>query len=228
VARSLDLDELVEHWTLLADEQELIAGKRGPTRLAFALLLKFYTRAGRFPRGRGELPDEAVEFVAGQVGVDPNELGIYEWSGSTIAYHRAQIRTHLGFRECSVADADKLTEWLAANVCEAERRPELIRDELLVRCRAERIEPPAAGRVDRIVRSAMHQAEQKLTARIVGRLPVDVGTRQRKPGLDALRDPQAARRPRDRPTRRAVRRRRAARGGRLAGPCHGGVPVTPA
>lgn len=82
------LDELVEHWTLLDDEQELIAGKRGPTRLGFALLLKFYTRAGRFPRGRGELPDEAVRFVARQVGVDATDLGFYEWSGSTIAYHR--------------------------------------------------------------------------------------------------------------------------------------------
>jgi hypothetical protein len=179
VARSLDLDELVEHWTLLDDEQALIAGKRGPTRLGFALLLKFYTRAGRFPRGRGELLDEAVEFVARQVGVDPGELAFYEWTGRTIEYHRRQIRGHLGFRECSVADAEKLTGWLAANVCEAERRPELVRDELLVRCRVERIEPPAAGRVDRVVRSALHQAEQALTARIVGRLPVDVAGRLR-------------------------------------------------
>ena len=97
---------LVEHWTLLDDEHELIAGKRGPTRLGFALLLKFYTQVGRFPRGRGELPDEAVEFVARQVGVPAADLGFYGWSGSTIAYHRAQVRAHLGFRECSVADAD--------------------------------------------------------------------------------------------------------------------------
>jgi len=48
----MDLDELVDHWTLLKDERELVAGKRGPTRLGFALLLKFYARAGRFPRGR--------------------------------------------------------------------------------------------------------------------------------------------------------------------------------
>jgi hypothetical protein len=73
-----------------------------------------------------------------------------------------------------VADADKLTEWLAVNVCEAERRPELVRDGLLVRCRVERMEPPAAGRIDRIVRSALHHAEQRLTARIIGRLPGDV------------------------------------------------------
>ncbi len=91
MARALDLDELVEHWTLLDDERELIAGKRGPTRLGFALLLKFYTQAGRFPRGRGELPDEAVEFVARQASVEPAQLGLYEWSGRTIEYHRAQI-----------------------------------------------------------------------------------------------------------------------------------------
>ena len=39
----LDLDDLVEHWTLLKDEQGLVSGKRGATRLGFAVLLKFYT-----------------------------------------------------------------------------------------------------------------------------------------------------------------------------------------
>lgn len=123
MARSLDLDELVEHWTLLDDERELIAGKRGSTRLGFALLLKFYTQVGRFPRGRGELPGEAVEFVARQVGVEPAELGLYEWTGRTIEYHRAQIRSHLGFRECTVADAEQLTQWLAAARCRGRCRP---------------------------------------------------------------------------------------------------------
>jgi hypothetical protein len=42
----LDLDELVEHWTLLDGDRELVAGKRGATRLAFALMLKFYNRHG--------------------------------------------------------------------------------------------------------------------------------------------------------------------------------------
>ena len=39
MARALDLDELVEHWTLPDDERELIGGKRGPTRFGFAHLL---------------------------------------------------------------------------------------------------------------------------------------------------------------------------------------------
>ncbi|MFF4214736.1 DUF4158 domain-containing protein [Streptomyces nondiastaticus] len=65
----LDLDDLVEHWRLLKGEQGLVAGKRGATRLGFAVLLKFYTQYGRFPRGRFELPGEAVESVARQVQV---------------------------------------------------------------------------------------------------------------------------------------------------------------
>ncbi|PZS35158.1 MAG: hypothetical protein DLM59_03450 [Pseudonocardiales bacterium] len=51
------------------------------------------------------------------------------------------------------------------------------RSKLLTQCRAERIETPAAGRIDRIVRSALHQAEQTLTARIVATLPVNVAGR---------------------------------------------------
>ena len=169
--RSIELDELVEHWTLLGDEHDLVAGKRGATRLGFALLLKFYGQRGRFPRGRSELADDAVRFVADQVDVPASEVGLYEWTGRTIKFHRAQVRQHFGYRECSVEDADKLTGWLAAEVCEAERHHDVVREQLLIRCRDERIEPPTPGRIDRIGRSALHQAEVALSCRIAGRLP---------------------------------------------------------
>jgi hypothetical protein len=65
----------------------LVAGKRGPTRLWVALLLKFYARAGRFPRGQPELDDEAMAFVARQVGVPTSDLssraGLPATSGRT-------------------------------------------------------------------------------------------------------------------------------------------------
>ena len=113
---SLDLGELVEDWTLLDEERKQVGDKRGPARLGFTLLLKFYTRFGRFPRDRAELPDEAVDFVGRQVQVAAAELGFYEWSGRTIESHRAQIREHLGFRVCTVADAQLLTAWLPGEV----------------------------------------------------------------------------------------------------------------
>jgi hypothetical protein len=149
------MDELVEHWTVLDDELELVAGKRGATRLGFALLLKYYTRHGRFPRGRAEFADEVVDYVARQVKVPAPELGLYDWTGRTIEYHRAQIRDHLGFRVCGVADAEKLTQWLAITVAHAERHPDQVREELFKHCREERIEPPTPDRVTRMVRSAL-------------------------------------------------------------------------
>jgi len=43
------------------------------------------------------------------VGVAGAELGFYDWSGRQIKAHRSEIRGSLGFRESSVADAEKLT-----------------------------------------------------------------------------------------------------------------------
>jgi TnpA family transposase len=165
-----DVDELVEFWTLLDEDRELLTGKRGATGLGFALLLKHYSRYGRFPRGRSDLADEVIEFVARQVGVDGADLGFYEWSGSTIEYHRSQIRVHLGFREATVNDQERLTSWLAGNVAHAERRPDRVREELLTQFRTERIEPPTPGRVLRMVRSALRTAEQSWALQIAERL----------------------------------------------------------
>jgi hypothetical protein len=161
VARPLDLDELLKHFTLADDELELLRNKSGATRLGFGLLLKYLASKGRFPRGRGELPENAVEHVARQVGVLPEELGLYDWRGRQSKRHRVEVRQHLGFRECSVADADKLTAWLAEHVAQAERRPERVREALLAHCYAERIEPPTAGRIDRMVASALHQGPNR-------------------------------------------------------------------
>jgi transposase len=43
------------------------------------------------------------------------ELRFCDWFGRTIEYYRAQIRRHVGFRECSVEDLEKLTAELAAS-----------------------------------------------------------------------------------------------------------------
>jgi uncharacterized protein DUF4158 len=162
---------------VLDDELGLVAGKRGTTRLGFALVLKYYTRYGRFPRGGVDFPDEVVEFVAGQMKVSAADFDAYQWTGSTIEYHRSQIREHLGFRVCSVQDAEKLTVWLASNVAHAERNPDRVREELLKRCREEFVEAPAPDRITRMVRSALRTAEETWFATVAARLPAGVRDR---------------------------------------------------
>ena len=173
----MDQDELIEHWTLLAGDVELLASKRGAARLGFALLLMYFTRHARFPRGRSEFGAEVVDFVARQVGVEASELGFYDWSGRTIKAHRTQIREHFSFRECTVADAEMLTGWLVDNVTQLERGLDQVRAELLARARDQRIEPPSDGRVERVVRSALDRGEKDLVARICVNLPEQARTR---------------------------------------------------
>jgi TnpA family transposase len=174
VVRELDQDELIDAWTIVGDEPRLIDGKRGPTRLGFAILLRFYSERGRFPRGRAEIPDEAIEYVARQVGVERTEIAFYDWSGRTIEYHRAQIRRALGFRECTVADADALTWWLVDEVTQVERSGERVREHLLAEIRRWKLEPPTAGRIDRIVASGLSRGEDVLFDRVLSRLSTEV------------------------------------------------------
>jgi TnpA family transposase len=171
VARVLDENELVGNWTLVGDELDQLSGRRGATKLGFALLLRFYALNGRFPTGRAEFPDQVVAYVARLVDVPAAELGLYEWDGRTIKDHRKDIRKYFGFRECSLTDSDKAAAWLAAEVCEKERQVDRVRAELLAHLREERIEPPARDRIRRIIGTALRQAEQTHTSRISSRIP---------------------------------------------------------
>lgn len=98
MARSLELEELVDHFTLAPDELGLLRSKAGTTRLGFGVLLKFVQWRGRFPAGRGELPENAMGHVARQVGVAESEIARYDFDGRQIKAHRAEIRRELGPR----------------------------------------------------------------------------------------------------------------------------------
>jgi Domain of unknown function (DUF4158) len=166
--REWEAEDLIACWTLGEADWKLLANKRGATRLGFALLLKFFELEARFPRHAGELSARAVSYIADQVKVPADDLADYAWTGRTLMYHRAQIRSALGFCEATRADEDKLAAWLALEVCPVELREERLRSALLARCRAERIEPP--GRIDRILASAESAFEQRFCAEISGRL----------------------------------------------------------
>ena len=168
--RDWTADELVEHWTLLTGEKRLLANKSGPTRLGFAVLLKFFQHEGRFPRQRQDVPGVAVEDVARQTGVAPGEWARYDWDGRTIKYHRAQIRAFLGFREATVEDGEALAAWLAEHVLPHNQHPDHLHAEVLERCRALHIEPPGPERIERLVCSALHAFEKRFCAATLKRL----------------------------------------------------------
>jgi hypothetical protein len=154
-------DDLAASWLLLPGEWQIIESKRGVTQLGFALLFKFFQIEGRFPSGSQEVPSDAVQFVAQQVGVDPNTWKYYPWRGRSVEYHRASIRQYLGFREATVADTEALKAWLIDGILNHEHRLERLRDSILDRCRTLHIEPPTQKQLLRLLRSALQEHETR-------------------------------------------------------------------
>ena len=61
------INEIIEHFTLLEDEQEFIGINASRNKLGKALLLKFFQYEFRFPEDESEIPRQAVEYIAQQL-----------------------------------------------------------------------------------------------------------------------------------------------------------------
>src|SRR6266581_2466954 len=104
----------------------------------------------------------------------------------------------LGFRETSVEDADKLVDWLTAEVVPHDRALDRVRAAVYARCRELRLEPPTPERVERLVRSAVSSHEQQVSRAVHGRLsPMSVEALDRllTPTKPSVADGELARAP---------------------------------
>lgn len=176
MAQESDGEELVVYWTLSPTETTLVESKRGPARLGFAVLLKFFQREGRFPQRTQDVSPAAIAHLAAQVGVPAAQWRAYDWHGRAIKYHRAEIRTLLGFREATLADSAALETWLGEQVLPTTVRLETIVAAAYERLRALRIEPPTRDRLDRVIRSALHAFEQRVCTDVVRQLSSETRT----------------------------------------------------
>ena len=154
-------DELVDEWTLMPSDMAIVNEARtDKNRLGLALLLKWFQRERRFPQRKQEIPPDVLEFLSRQLEVDVECFKKYEWRARTRARHRQLVRDHFGFRESTRADADEIGRWLIEKQLPQERRIEKLREAVDQYCRESQIEPPTNKRIERIIRSALHQADE--------------------------------------------------------------------
>jgi hypothetical protein len=71
-------EELIEQWTLLPKEEEMVRTKRGPVRLGFAVLLKYFQYEGRFPAWSYDVPKDVVAYLAQLLNVPVEHWTAYE------------------------------------------------------------------------------------------------------------------------------------------------------
>ncbi|MBY0155386.1 Tn3 family transposase [Cytobacillus firmus] len=159
--RNWELDELIDHFTLMPDELKLIQTKRGDTKLGFAVLFKFFQYEARFPYHKNEIPKSLIHYLAKQLFLNPDVFEQYDWTGRTISYHRTEIRNYFGFREVEKQDIDEMVDWLCKSVLYHNHELNFVEDQVYKRFRELGIEPPALDRMERLIHSAVNSYEQR-------------------------------------------------------------------
>lgn len=165
-----DVDDIIQHFTLLPEEVSFIGINDPHNQLGKALLLKFFQHEVRFPESEEDLSPEIIEYVAQQLSLSPTAIQEYQWDGRTIKEHRRQIREWLGFHPATLVDQRTLQNWLMSEVLPHEHRPAYLTQLAYQHLRRLQIEPPTQGRMERLVISAVYQYEQTFFETTAARL----------------------------------------------------------
>lgn len=116
-----------------------------------------------------------LAFLSDQLSVPPTAWFDYDLKGRSSQRDREQIRDFLGFRPITVADAQRLQEWLQQEVVPLDQDSRHLRSAVADWCRDHRIEPPTDERCDRLIASAVRHFEEAFFAEIHAKLPDQFG-----------------------------------------------------
>lgn len=164
-------EELVQYFTLQADEREFLGINAPHNQLGKAILLKLFQYEARFPQHKTDIPDLVIEFLAQQLYVLPEVWLDYQWNESRMREHRQQIRDWLGFRRASTEDQRAVTDWLEREILPDEYRLSHLREIVYQRLRHQQLEPPSDEQVDRLINSALHQYQTVFFRQTYQKLP---------------------------------------------------------
>jgi TnpA family transposase len=151
--------ELADPFTLLPAEQELLANKTGSNRFGFVVLLKYFQWEGRFPEHLQDVPRAVVDHIGHTLTMPVERYLQYDLRGRSARYHKEQIRQWMGFRAGTTADA--ITTWLCAHIRVDDATPSRLTARVLERYKALHIEPPTAGRLERMTHAAQRTLEEQ-------------------------------------------------------------------
>lgn len=140
-------------------------------KLGFALLLKYFQREGKFPQRKRDIPRVIVEHIAHQLHLEITLFDNYKWEQGTIDRHRSQIRIFFSIRIGTVADASTVLTWLETqSQLLDEHNFDRLKEVVYERYKELKIEPPEPKRIERLVHSAVHLADERLYTKILQRL----------------------------------------------------------
>jgi hypothetical protein len=180
------IEELVEHWSLGAEDQELLAGKHASGRLGFAAQLAFYRLHAWFPDRLGDFAPAVIAHLADQIAIPEAALDGYDWSGRTGRRHRQDIIEALGVWPFDAKAEAAFRIWLLEDVIPAAPTSAALEGRISEWMVVAKVERPAAYRLNRLIQSVRQTHETRVFQEIMVRL--DPPMRQRLDTMLAEQD----------------------------------------
>ncbi len=165
-----DAEELIENWTLLPQELELVKNKVDANQIGFAVLLKYFQIFARFPEETTKIPDTIISYIASQLETDTQLYSQYNWQGRSIKNHRAEIRALFGFRTATISDSEAISKWLIEKILPNEQRFEPVQSLIYQRFRELHIEPITPKQIERLIKSTIRQYEADFCQQTLNKL----------------------------------------------------------
>jgi hypothetical protein len=121
--------------------------------------------------------------MAKLLDVDPKAISDYDWQGRTGTRYRWRLRTAMGIRSSTAEDFKAVEEWLRKDVVPWDHDLRHLQEAVHAWYRSRLIEPPTAGRIERLLRSVVRAHETEICDGIAAKLIPST-----KKAMDALID----------------------------------------
>jgi hypothetical protein len=147
-------DDIITFFALSQKEIALVNQRSGElNRLVFAIQLGALRYLGFVPDDLGKTPSVIVEYLSGQLNLNPKGLSTYQQRPNTRTSQLQQIRLILGWRKPTSLDLLLWENWLLDRAMEHDR-PSLLFQLLCNKLRIEKIVRPSVTTLERMVITA--------------------------------------------------------------------------
>ena len=175
--RQWTVEELVEQWSVMAGDRDLLHRKETTGRLGLVAQLTFYRLYARFPGHRSEIAPAVIEHLAEQINVSLSTLDGYEWEGRTGRRHREAILEFLGVVAFDLVTEAEFRSWLTREALPKEPNVDVLDEWITAWLLRSKVERPGDYNLERVLRGARHAHDEAVFAAVLARL--DSGMRDR-------------------------------------------------
>ncbi len=156
-----DTRQIADRYTFTQADLDLIAQCRGDQNcMGFAIQLCFLRYPGRAWTPEESIPVPMLGYVAGQLGVTPDNLSGYALRDQTRREHLAKLVATFDWRTFGLREHREVSAWLLTLARGTDRGFVLVRA-LLEELRQRRILAPALSVLDRLASAVRHRARRE-------------------------------------------------------------------